>query len=153
VNIVVTPRRQLPHFFPAAIIAVVTFLGGAPAAYPQPFGSRDEVAAKNIFLVSAAALKCDNFTLVATRIAEYARQNAVDIEAFKNPEGKVQRSKAIRACHEAGRGTYARSPLAPLHFGPRQNRSPSKRRASVPPNRRIGGWQLGPRYRFLSNET
>jgi hypothetical protein len=79
-------------------VAAAYLMANSSKGYSQPFGSRDEVASKNIFLVQAAALKCDNFTPVFARIREYAQQSGVDVESFKNPEGKYkgQRQYAIQ---------------------------------------------------------
>jgi hypothetical protein len=79
-------------------VAVAYLMANSSHGYSQPFGSRDEVASKNIFLVSAAALKCDNFTPVFARIREYAQQSGVDLESLKDPEGKYkgQRQYAIQ---------------------------------------------------------
>jgi hypothetical protein len=75
------------------VIAAALVVANASESSSQPFGPRDEVAAKNIYLISAAAFKCDNFTPVAQRISEYAKQNGVNIESFKNPDGKYKNQK------------------------------------------------------------
>jgi hypothetical protein len=75
---------------------------GCSASNSQSFGSRDKIvardshdkiAAKNIFLIGAALFKCNNFTVVAARVAEYARQNGVNTESIKKDDGKYEDQK------------------------------------------------------------
>jgi hypothetical protein len=113
----------LNSHFARVIAAAACLVANVSESRLQPFGSHDEVAAKNIFLVSAGALKCDNFTLVASRIAEYARQNGVDIESFRNPDGKYKSQKqyAIQIVNSHARIASTASLCGAIvqDFGPR----------------------------------
>jgi hypothetical protein len=55
----------------------------------------DGIAVKNIHMISAALIlgNCSNFQINRSRIAEYARQNGVDIEAVKADSHKYERQK------------------------------------------------------------
>jgi hypothetical protein len=77
-----------------AIVAL--FFAPAVAAqnadfHSQAHWSRDDVAAKNIFLAIRGAFGCERLVFVAARIREYAQENAVDTEALrKNEAGKYK---------------------------------------------------------------
>ena len=64
-----------------------------PPNNPQSFDTSDDRAAKNIYLISAALFKCNNFLAARDKIAEYARQNGVNIQSIRNDDGKYEGQK------------------------------------------------------------
>jgi hypothetical protein len=74
--------------------AAAFLLFGSAGAHAQPFGSEDEVAAKNVFLAVTGALKCDGLAPVLSRIREYAQQNGVSIDSLRDQAEKYKNQRA-----------------------------------------------------------
>jgi hypothetical protein len=77
--------------FPAAIAFLLV---GSAACRAQPFGSKDEIAAKNIFIAVNGAFKCDSLTPVLSRIREYAQQNGVSIDSLRDQAERYKNQRA-----------------------------------------------------------
>jgi hypothetical protein len=106
-----------------ALLALAMLLVLSNNTQAQPLGPPDQVAAKNIFLVSTAVFKCRNLLPSFAKIKAYALQKKIDNGEFNKERGKYAAQKVyamqIADAHIKIAGVDAFCKAVIADFGPR----------------------------------